>query len=200
MPRNYRPTQPSARQLLQLHALEGVVSIRRENRRRQIYFPEKLQRICDAYRNEQKEHGRFSDAAVSYALQTYNRLSARFPKLFPTAFWTHNLSKKIVRAYERYVFRLLSNEKPMLTVSGINLFHDGNEWSVCLGDRDGVLPPFNGVGDTVFFEISPQTYFVPFELPHAGADNRYASSYIETMRKPAQRMLYGGFYGIISPR
>lgn len=72
----------------------------------------------------------------------------------------------------------------MLTVSGINLFHDGNEWSVCLGDRDGVLPPFNGVGDTVFFEISPQTYFVPFELPHAGADNRYASSYIEIMRKP----------------
>jgi len=49
------------------------------------------------------------------------------------------------------------------------------------------------VGDTVFFEISPQTYFVPFELPHAGADNRYASSYIEIMRKPAQRMLYGGF-------
>ena len=81
----------------------------------------------------------------------------------------------------------------MLTVSGINLFHDGNEWSVCLGDRDGVLPPFNGVGDTVFFEISPQTYFVPFELPHAGVDNRYASSYIEIMRKPAQRMLYGGF-------
>ena len=39
----------------------------------QIYFPEKLQRICDAYRNEQKEHGRFSDAAVSYALQTYNQ-------------------------------------------------------------------------------------------------------------------------------
>ena len=159
----------------------------------QIYFPEKLQTICDAYRNQQPQRITLFERAAYWSVFFYNKLSAHFPRLFPLSLWIHSLPKKVVSTYEQYALKNIGNHKKMLVVSGINLFHDSLGWSVCLGGYKNVLPPFNGVGDTLFFELSPETYFIPFKLPHAGADGRYAFSYIEILKKPTQRMLYGGF-------
>lgn len=159
----------------------------------QIYFPQKLQSICDAYRSQYVQKITLSEKIAYWSVNLYNKLSIHFPSFFPLSLWEHSWSRKVVSVCERYVLKYVGRHKKMLAVSGINLFRDTSGWSVCLGGRSLVLPPFNGVGDTLFFEPSPKTYFVPFKLPHVGADGRYAFSYIEILKKPKQRILYGGF-------
>lgn len=50
-------------------------------------------------------------------------------------------------------------------MSGINLFRKDREWMVGLGqehpepDSKEILPPFNGVRDTFFFEVSADRIF-----------------------------------------
>ena len=86
---------------------------------------------------------------------------------------------------------MIVNKKLMLSVSGVNLFFDKNGWEIPLGNNaNGIRSPFNGVGDTLFFEISKDTYYTPWEC-YDKRRNRYF--YLEKFYKKEQTVLQGGF-------
>ena len=57
-------------------------------------------------------------------------------------------------------------------------------------NANGIRSPFNGVGDTLFFEISKDTYYTPWEC-YDKRRNRYF--YLEKFYKKEQTVLQGGF-------
>ena len=152
----------------------------------QVYFSEKLKGICDLYRSSYTQKITFKERLVSnialYLDHCYNVLPLMGSLFF---------SNVIMGYYESYIKKMIVNKKVMLSVSGVNLFFDKNGWEIPLGNNaNGIRSPFNGVGDTLFFEISKDTYYTPWEC-YDKRRNRYF--YLEKFYKKEQTVLQGGF-------
>lgn len=151
----------------------------------QVYFPEKMKEICDAYRNTNQQVITFKEHMVYHIIiwlrHAYNVFPSRY--LFPF--------KWMVDTYKKFVLKKIANEKVMLSVSGINLFYDNDRWSIPLGNnKNGIRSPFNGVGDTLFFALKRDTYYIPWEY-YDRRKERYF--YYEIFHKMEQDILFGGF-------
>lgn len=158
----------------------------------QVYFTDRLKHICDAYRSDKKV--RFNVAeCISYNLyraylDSFNRIEMRpFRWLERIALWTHAL-------YASYLEKMIIRYKVPVSMSGINLFRKDREWMVGLGqehpepDCKEILPPFNGVRDTFFFEVSADRIFR--YVTETKPDGRHRG--LEVMRCPNE-ILDAGF-------
>ena len=150
----------------------------------QVYFTDRLKHICDAYRSDKKV--RFNVAeCISYNLyrayvDSFNRIEMRpFRWLERIALWTH-------ASYASYLEKMIIRYKVPVSMSGINLFRKDREWMVGLGqehpepDSKEILPPFNGVRDTFFFEVSEDRIFR--YMTETKLDGRHRG--VEVMRCP----------------
>lgn len=150
----------------------------------QVYFTDRLKHICDAYRSDKKV--RFNVAeCISYNLyrayvDSFNRIEMRpFRWLERIALWTH-------ASYASYLEKMIIRYKVPVSMSGINLFRKDREWMVGLGqehpepDSKEILPPFNGVRDTFFFEVSADRIFR--YMTETKPDGRHRG--VEVMRCP----------------
>jgi hypothetical protein len=150
----------------------------------QVYFTDRLKHICDAYRSDKKV--RFNVAeCISYNLyraylDSFNRIEMRpFRWLERIALWTH-------ASYASYLEKMIIRYKVPVSMSGINLFRKDREWMVGLGqehpepDSKEILPPFNGVRDTFFFEVSADRIFR--YVTETKPDGRHRG--VEVMRCP----------------
>lgn len=151
----------------------------------QIYFSDKLKEICDAYRNTSQQNITIKEYIAYNSIIWLRRAYNLFPSSYFIPF------KRIVETYRKFVLKKIINEKVMLSVSGINLFYDNDRWSIPLGNNEnGIRSPFNGVGDTLFFAINKDTYYVPWEYYNKKKSLYF---YYEIFHKMEQDILYGGF-------
>lgn len=154
----------------------------------QIYFSAKLKKYCDAYRSNKCENIRLVEYLSYYFISLCNRLC----QIFPLRKYLL-INNTVISNYEKYTLKMITKKKKILNISGINLFYNKSTWSIPLGNNDnGIRTPFNGAGDHLFFEIRPDTYYIPWAY-YDKRINRYF--YYEVFqRKENERMLYGGFF------
>ena len=140
----------------------------------QIYFTERLKRICDAYRCTDKATLTEKEKA---AFQAYSK------RTLTAGQWSD---------YESYVEKRIINDKVAVSFSGINLYHQADRWMVGLGDCQchSLQPLFNGAHDHFFFDATKGLRYESIIRPSLLADGY--GRIIELMRYN-EEMLDGGF-------
>lgn len=140
----------------------------------QIYFTKRLKRICNAYRSSGK-------AILTEAEKTAYQ-----------AYCNRTLTSNQFPDYESYIEKRIINDKVAVSFSGINLYHQVNQWMVGLGDRHchSLQPLFNGVHDHFFFDGTKGLHYESWIRPTL-MTNGYGRI-IELMRYD-EEMLEGGF-------
>lgn len=163
----------------------------------QIYFTERLKRLCDIFRNKEYMGGCF----WKYFIGSCFNLYFRFYKLicFKTKRAFPILPERMVRLcypfYVEYMRARVRKGGVCLSLSGLNVFKDKGKWYVPLGRRDkliNILPPFNGEGDHLIFEVSSETYFRKYNMPYYNLLANTNYSLIEEFVHP-YKMLCAGF-------
>lgn len=147
----------------------------------QVYFTDKLQRFCDAYRKE----GSISITLGNYLAKLYARIYGFAYRIFPGILKVDPLSlipgvrRLIIKKYEDYLIKEIINNKYALSLSGINLGYNQGRWWICRLDKYF----FNGVYDHLIFRIKENTFYTTF----VGFDNP-----IERMHYK-EKILIGGW-------
>ena len=128
----------------------------------QLYFTDRLLKLCDAYRGI--EDYKFSlKECIAY---NWGRI---FFKLCRCFYWSIKIMDKlpsygiIMEMYRSYIYRLVHKNKISVSLSGINLYRDREGWGVPVFTKGCELPlVFNGCGDLFVFEVSDQSFYIPF--------------------------------------
>lgn len=133
----------------------------------QIYFSDELRKVCDMFRSTHLEKYSIS-VIIGYILFLIYRFISKFCSLLNIVFpvYTFKLTKKLYPFYLSYVKYMISRDKCMISLSGINIFKECGKFYVPLGlknDRVNILPPMNGVGDHLIFKVSGSTYYRAFD-------------------------------------
>lgn len=143
----------------------------------QIYFTDKLKEVCDLYRNEAKSMKTAFAFICSYIFKKLFSISVRFENLprilSSSSFW---------ETYLRLLKAGLLYKKVCTSFSGINLVVDKGVWvsmgKEIEGGRD-ILPPYNGEGDHLIFEVTDSTKYVPVINDGYNNKNGFGKSVIE---------------------
>lgn len=131
----------------------------------QIYFTDAWKRLCNAYRSTAKVRLNPAEYAANALYRAYLRCFYR-PRMYFFR-WLEKLAISFSAFYFSYVEKRVIKDKVAVSLSGINLFRLNEQWMIGLGDRkeEELFPPFNGVGDHIFFELSEHTCFEKWEMP-----------------------------------
>lgn len=164
----------------------------------QIYFTEKMKEWCDFYR---KENCSFNTPVVLLGfvicvwMKTVNRLnmlSNHIWSLLPS-----RMPQWMRCAYKVYTQYRVKRYGDSVILSGLNLTKLDGKWVVPKGRKNpviNILPPFNGAGDHLFFEVTNQCYYKPFDSSEYASlvSNNYAL--IETFVCPRKKFMGGYFW------
>lgn len=152
----------------------------------QIYFTERLNYICDIYRNRIKP--------AFPKLKEFLSFVEIFLYLRSKAFKYKDFGQEDIISYLKVTDYLVSKFKFPVSLSGINIFRYGPEVLVPIGkikDKSTILSPYNGVGDHLIFEVSDETYFVPYECKEYNLMIASKRSIIERLRPIKHVLRYG---------
>lgn len=170
----------------------------------QIYFSDRLKRLCDAYRNELQQKITLSEYIAGKYLRIFTIiLRMPFNMLFLRLIDFLPFQKTVLRQYAAYLFKQVSLTKRPCFLSGINLCRKNQEWGIPEFRNDNSTPLiFNGWGDTMIFWISGKTFFLPVyqtcdrkeatdKIIYIGFLKKYRI--IERFHQDESLFLYGGF-------
>lgn len=119
----------------------------------QIYFKEKFVRLCNAYRATNKVKITLCECIAYNMYQAYCSSFRR--KEMQNYLWMEGIAVALYPYYYSYVEKMIINEKTVVSLSGINLYTNGEDWMVGTGKKGtDVLPPFNGTRDHFFFQVT----------------------------------------------
>lgn len=161
----------------------------------QLYFSDELSRWCDYCRSG--ERNRLSAKVITGAafqryLSIYRMLCLKLGKRLPLM--PAVLVRMFAGCYDAYALYLFERSKACLSFSGLNVWESGEDTYVTLGDTSGavnLLPPFNGEGDHVIFEITPATCYKKFDMPYYNTARTTSYSLIEEFAHPYRIMFMG---------
>lgn len=146
----------------------------------QIYFTERLQEICDAYRSNKKKY----PSVMNLLCFLYVYFSLLFYK--KTGVDLLFLKQKLFLRYKKTLLKLISIFKLPVFFSGYNVFFDNGVWYSTLGknvdNNVNILSPFNGLLDHTLFRLSDKTYFEPYEQTEYSLLNSYNYAVIEAFK------------------
>lgn len=161
----------------------------------QIYFTPELSKWRDYCINTDAVKCSFKvilGAIFQRYLSAYRLLGLKVKKRLPLMpAW---LVKTFSDSYNEYARFLFSKSRACLSFSGINAWEENDVIEVSLGDRStriNILPPFNGEGDHVIFEITPETYYRRFDMPYYNQARTNKYSLIEEFVHPYRIMFMG---------
>lgn len=161
----------------------------------QIYFGEvlaKLQEICKNAEIPCKLFPLAIGLLSQFYLTLFRRLSVATEQIFPLM--PARLAKAMAGKYRYYAIYMFKKGKACLSLSGLNVFEDGKDVYVSLGRKNeimNILPPFNGEGDHVLFEVTAATYFERFDMPYYNQLCNTNRSLIEKFVHPYRIMPIG---------
>ena len=170
----------------------------------QIYFSDRLKRLCDAYRNELQQKITLGEYMADKYLEIFRIiLGMSFNMFFLRLIDFLPFQKTVFRQYNAYLFKQVCRIKCMTILSGINLSKKNGKWGIAgFKENIGTSLAFNGSGDTFIFQISDHTFFSPMyqtydpkEVTYKIVYNDYYKKYriIERFHHNNCLSLYGGF-------
>ncbi len=142
----------------------------------QIYFQDKFKRLCDAYRSTKKVQFNLLEC-ISYNLYCIYRNSFNREEMKPFR-WVEQVATWLYPFHFSYIEKMVIRYKTPISLSGINMFIADNKWMIELGEDNPnalgrkIYSPFNGVGDTVFFEVSKEMSFTTTVAKRSPGNNR----------------------------
>lgn len=162
----------------------------------QLYFGERLKLYCDAYRSSggskpslrERIAGRLSyKNSIRYSL---------CPSLIIANMCAPLLERSggFMRYYEGYILKRIANQKPTLTLSGINVCRtdDGLGVPYNLDPRQRVFS-FNGDHDHLIFRVSSHTYYYPFRNFRHPSGSLLSRILIESFHRERGTLIQGAF-------
>lgn len=162
----------------------------------QIYFTEQLKQWCDIFRESNvktsKTFGYYIGSVFNLYFRLFKLCCFKTKRLYP--FLSEGLVHCLRPYYIEYLRHQVKDSKVCISLSGVNVFKDA-DWFVSLGKKDDVtniLPPFNGEGDHLIFEVSQNTYFRRYNMPYYNLLANTNYSLIEEFVHP-YKMLCAGF-------
>ena len=154
----------------------------------QIYFSGQLKKWCDVCREDDFSIG-FLNYFIGFLFNLYfvffkylcfKRMKSY--SLMPS--WLVRLSYPY---YIDYAKKQFQKGHVALSLSGVNVAKENDSWFVSLGKHHeiiNILPPFNGDGDHLLFRVSPQTYYVKYDMPYYNLLTTGRYSLIEWFHQP----------------
>lgn len=162
----------------------------------QMYFSEKLKQWCDILRSNREPH--WLAATFGALIFIWMKLSYRINRALNRV--THTLPAKMPLlmkdAYHEFVRYAVKKDKACVMLSGVNVVNIKGEWHVPWGKKTGffnILPPFNGIGDHVFFKVKPECHYIKFDCPEYSKHRSDSYSIIERFICP-DIYLVGGYF------
>lgn len=164
----------------------------------QMYFSEKLKEWCDFYRNRDLNVNVVS-VFIGFLscvwMKCVNRLCVKTNtiwRLLPSTI--PFFLRKAYKSYSQYRAKKFGD---CIILSGMNVVKLGGKWMVPKGMKHpeiNILPPFNGAGDHVFFEVTKDCFYEPFDSSeYAGlVSGEYAV--IERFVCPRKKFIGGYFW------
>ncbi|MCM0712672.1 MULTISPECIES: hypothetical protein [Parabacteroides] len=132
----------------------------------QIYFPERMIRLCDAYRSLPVKRKTISACLAFGYYRLFLSLSRRCPRFFFKTLDFLPFGNIVMEKYETYLYVQISQTKQPVALSGINLYKEKEEWKIpAYAECHEYMLSFNGNGDLVVFAISDKSYYTPFARP-----------------------------------
>lgn len=125
----------------------------------QIYFSQILKRFCDAYRSTEKVKFNALEYIAGGLHHAYIECFSH--EKIHKFYLLEKISLLSFRYYRSYIEKRIIRDKIAVSLSGINLYRYDGQWKIGLGDKrvPEMYPPFNGVRDTFFFEVTAHTCF-----------------------------------------
>lgn len=162
----------------------------------QVYFPDMMKLWCDYMRNcrpERMNYKSFLGKLFQFYLSFFRTISLKCGK--PLAIMPTWLVKMMYPFYLSYAKYLFSHDKASLSLSGINVL-ETDSTLISMGHESDILLmlcPFNGVGDTVMFKKTDQTYFKRIIMNEFNSGKTNGFVVAEEFVQP-YRMMYIGYF------
>ena len=161
----------------------------------QIYFTEKLKDLCDVVKSKEKKINWKVIIGLlvfiwSIVTKRMNLWSGYVLPLLPSQM--SSVTRKCYDCFLKYCVTRNVN----LSLSGINLFFTNDEWLVPLGmknDSKSILPPFNGVGDHLFFRMIDGCFYEKYDCKEYSTLRNDQYTLIEKFIHP-HRTVSAGFF------
>lgn len=161
----------------------------------QVYFTNKLKEWCDFMRNCEpmpKTAKVMVGKIFQHYLSAYRLLSLKTGKVLPMMpYWLLKIAYPAYIEYAKYAF---SHDEACMALSGINVL-ETDETLVSMGHPSNLLlllPPFNGVGDTVLFKVSDRVKFQKFFSDDYNVGGSYCVS--EIFVHPYKKVTFIGYF------
>lgn len=161
----------------------------------QVYFTKKLKEWCDFMRN--CEPMRFTlrvgaGKLFSYWVSAYRFISLKCRRVLPIMpSWLLKIAYPAYIEYSKYAF---SHNKACMALSGVNVL-ETDETLVSMGHPSEILmmlPPFNGVGDTLMFRMSDKVKFRKVVMEDFNKGDCFCVA--EEFVHPYKALTYVGFF------
>ena len=161
----------------------------------QMYFEEKLRLI----RNALLRKSRVGIAVlVGFLLYCLYRISFHVNRAFRKVLniYGPGIPNWLSKCYDAYAVYMTQRGKGAISLSGINVFKDGN-WCVSLGKKSdiaNVLPPFNGEYDHLIFKVTNDCRYVPLDSSFYNELRNDNYTYIEAFKCPYSPIPMGFYW------
>lgn len=163
----------------------------------QVYFTNKLKEWCDFIRDCEPMRVTlkiYLGKVFKYYLSAYRYISLKFGgviSLMPS--W---LLKVMYPAYIEWAKYAFSHDEAAMALSGINVL-ETDETLVSMGHPSKILlllPPFNGVGDTIMFKMSDKVHFQKLIMDEYNTNTSDNFIVAEEFVHPYKTMSYIGYF------
>ena len=156
----------------------------------QIYHTDRLREIVKGYRAKSEISScSLFDYCVFVCFLFYTVCVLKLH--FPAYTFLSEAGTKLFPRYFKVVLFLIRKYRVSVSLSGMNLYLPPlkiigkSEVYMPLGkifdNSRAILPPFNGIGDTPIFELTSETYFIPFVCSQYDQINGRKQSIIERL-------------------
>lgn len=161
----------------------------------QVYFTEKLKEWCDFMRDCEPHALTVKVVAgkiFQYYLSAYRILSLKTGVVLPLMpSWLLGIAYPAYISYAKYAF---SHDEACMALSGLNVL-ETDKTLISMGHESDILlmlPPFNGVGDTVMFKMSDGVRFRRVVVEQQGQDDTFYVA--EEFVHPYRQITYIGYF------
>lgn len=163
----------------------------------QVYFTEKLKEWCDFMRMCEPmkiTHKVVFGKAFQYYLSAYRYFSLKLGFVIPVMpSWFLKVFYPAYISYAKYAF---SHDEACMALSGVNVL-ETDKTLVSMGHLSDILlmlPPFNGVGDTVMFKMSDKVRFQKVIMDEYNTGKTDGFVVAEEFVHPYRKMTYVGYF------
>lgn len=159
----------------------------------QVYFTDEFKKLCDCYRYDENNYGfthKINYWSTALFVKIASRLGVKINAMNGKIRW---------ESYQDALYNRIRKYKCLASLSGVNVVYQNDVATIPLGEctdtHQNILPPYNGVGDTVVFRVTRDTYFEPYTDMSYETQNKSCGCLIERLTG-VKNPMFAGLYWI----